>query len=86
MTDYYIPGLGCVEVKWRSGGRTEIIVEAYLTELELLKPQKITHLENCGECGKANDCLEGDYLCIECREHQGDVHFDLDVDKLRELS
>lgn len=83
--EYFIPGLGVCEVKKSgfSSNRVYITIEAYEEDLIGLNAQVLRgRVTCCGVCGKSNDAFEDDYMCIECRESQGDIHFDAEFDRL----
>src|SRR3954454_2367655 len=78
--EYYVPGLGIVTTY----DSRSITVEC--TEDELLAVgTPIEHMEFCGGCDKADqNRLVGDYICVECRELQGDITYTADLREFTE--
>lgn len=76
--EYYIPGLGIVNATHRSSDPHKLLVEVEIPveDLSRLGAQEIVSIPSCGGCDMARPYgFEGDYLCIECREAQGDVEY-----------
>jgi len=81
--EYIIPGLGLAYVK-PSSLSSKLYVEFELTpdDLERLGAREIVVLSSCGGCDRPSPAgFEGDYLCVECREAQGDISFHCTLDK-----
>ena len=75
MSEYYIPGLGIVEVE----APGDLFVKATLDDVEAVGT-RIEHMPFCGGCGQEDgERLEGDYICVACREREGDITLDAEL-------
>jgi hypothetical protein len=72
--EMYIPGLGICQVK-KGPSVTTVVFEVYTDSLDKLGAQEIEDMGCCGCCGKRGDRLKGDYICLDCREDQGEIEF-----------
>jgi hypothetical protein len=72
MADYYIPGLGVVQVREQgySGNYVSIIIsDVPVEDMRYLGAKELEDIAYCGGCEKARRVrVRGDYLCTDCRD------------------